>query len=132
MAKLIQAFNKYGPKLDANPTVGIAQVAGYIEGRTGLNKSEIVMCLMELAGAVVFFNNQGTPVKLTDLGTFRTSIDREGKLAIKYLADKALKNGLNAPGAFTGTILNQTNIGLDNQGYKDLWDAENPDDPLDI
>jgi hypothetical protein len=51
---------------------------------------------------------------------------------VRFRADGELKRQLNAPGAFTGEIVNRVNIGLDDAEYKALWDAEHPDDPLDV
>jgi hypothetical protein len=31
-----------------------------------------------------------------------------------------------------GRIVNRKHIGLDNAGYKALWDADHPEDPLEI
>jgi hypothetical protein len=56
---------------------------------------------------------------------------REGTFKINFRADVDLKR-INAPGAYTGTVLNKNRIGLDNAGYKELWDADPADDPLEI
>lgn len=132
MARIVQAVRAYGPQLKLNPTAQLDQVADWISMRTGLNKSEIMMSLQELSEATLYFNNQGTPVKLPGVGTFTPSIDRHGTLKINLRADAALKNGINAPGAYKGTVQNKGHIGLDDAGYKELWDAEHADDPLEI
>ncbi len=132
MAKIIQAFNTYGPKIDRNSTVQLDQVADWMAMRTGLNKSEVLMVLQELSDAILYFNKQGTPVKFPGVGTFSPSINRDGKYKIHLRTDMALKKGINAPGTFTGSVKNKDAIGLDNAGYKELWDADHPDDPLEI
>ncbi|MCR4407232.1 MAG: hypothetical protein NUW24_09970 [Anaerolineae bacterium] len=132
MARIVQAVNVYGPKLVLNPTAQLDQIADWMAMRTGLNKSEVMMVLQELSDAILYFNNQGTPVKFPGIGTFTPSIDRHGKFNINFRADAALKNGINAPGAYTGQVHHKDRIGLDNAGYKELWDAEHPDDPLEI
>ncbi len=132
MARIVQAVNVYGPKLQLNPTAQLAQVADWMAMRTGLNKSEVMMVLQELSESTLYFNNQGTPVKLPGVGTFTPSIKREGKLKINFRADTALRNGINAPGAYSGQVRNKNRISLDNAGYKELWDADHPDDPLDV
>jgi len=100
--------------------------------RTGLNKSEVMMVLQETNDAVLYFNSQGTPIKLPGVGTFTPSVDREGTFKINFRADMDLKKRINAGGAYTGTVLNKNRIGLDNAGYKELWDADHADDPLEI
>lgn len=51
------------------------------------------------------------------------SIDRGGKFKINLRADVALKNGINAPGAYSGQVYNRDRVGLDNAGYKDPLDV---------
>jgi hypothetical protein len=90
------------------------------------------MVLQELSEAILYYNKQGTPVKISGVGIFRPSINRDGKFNIHLRADTALKKGINAPDAYSGTVLNKDHIGLDDAGYKALWDEDHPDDPLEI
>jgi hypothetical protein len=39
---------------------------------------------------------------------------------------------INKPGRYSGRLINEQNIGLDDAGYKVLWDADHPDDPLEL
>ena len=57
-------------------------------------------------------------------GGFGSSINREGKFKINLRADAGLKKSINAPDAYTGHMANKSRIGLDNAGYKELWDAD--------
>ena len=132
MADILHAVQHYGPKLELNPTVRSDQLSSWLAMRTGLNKSEFQMMLQELNEAILFFNSQGMPLKLPGIGTFTPSIDRTGKLKVNLRVDTELKNGLNVPDAYAGRILNKKRIGLPDAGYKALWDAEHPDDPLEI
>jgi nucleoid DNA-binding protein len=132
MARIVEAVRDYGPKVDLNPTAQLEQIADWMAMRTGLNKSEVMMVLQETNEAVLYFNSQGTPVKLPGVGTFTPSVDRGGTFKINFRADMDLKKRINAGGAYTGTVLNKNRIGLDNAGYKALWDADHADDPLEI
>jgi len=132
MAKLIQAVRLYGPKVKRNNTVQLDQLAGWVAMRTSLNKSEVAMTLAELNEAILYFNCQGTPVKLPGLGIFAPSVDRNGHFRIHVRTDQALVNGINNPQVFTGTIDNRSGIGLTNEELKTLWDADHPDDPLEL
>lgn len=132
MARIVQAVSAYGPKLELNTTAQLEQVANWMAMRTGLNKSEVMMVLQEMNEAILYFNNQGTSVKLPGVGTFGPSISREGKFRINFRTDTGLKKSINAPGAYTGRMANKSRIGLDNAAYKELWDADHPDDPLDV
>jgi hypothetical protein len=132
MAYLIQTVQAYGPKLALNQTTQLDEVANWMAMRTGVQKSEALMLLQELNEAIIYFNRQGTPLKLPGIGIFSPSVDREGTIKINLRADSNLKKRVNAPDAYVGKILNKSNIGLDNLTYKDLWNTEHPDDPLEL
>jgi nucleoid DNA-binding protein len=132
MATLIEAVRQYGPKVKRNNTVQLEQLANWVAMRTSLNKSEVAMTLAELNEAILFFNCQGTPVKLPGLGTFAPSIDRHGNYRINVRTDQALVKGINSAQAFTGAVDNRGNIGLSNEALKERWDTEHPADPLEL
>jgi len=132
MANLIQAIQKFGPKLRLNNLVAQNDLAEWIAMRTGQTPGEVALMLLELAAAVLYFNRRGTPVKLAGLGIFSPSIGRDGTYRIKVRPDPSLVKGINADSAFNGRVFNRDAIGLDNNGFKALWDAEHPDDPLEI
>jgi len=132
MAKIVQAVNAYGPKLDLHPTVGLERVSEWSAMRTGMNKSEVMMSMQEFGEAILYFAKDGTPVKLPGVGIFTPSIDREGNLSINFRADSALKKGLDTLSRYEGQMTNRQNVGIDNAKYKALWDADHPDDPLEI
>jgi hypothetical protein len=130
MAKLIQALRMLGPQIKHNHTVQQEQITSLLASRTSLNKSEINMMIEELAEAILYFNAQGTPVKLNRIGTFSPTIDRNGAYKIKIRPDRALWKSINRADEFSGEVQHRRNIGLDNSGYKAQWDALHPDDPL--
>lgn len=132
MAYLIQAMQAYGPKLELNQTAQLNEVADWMAMRTGLNKGEAMLMLQELNEAIVYYNRQGTPLKLPGIGTLSPSVDRDGTIKINLRTDNELRNKINAHGAYVGKMLNKSNIGLDNEIFKELWDTDNPDDPLDL
>lgn len=132
MANFLQAIRKFGPKLRLNNIVSQNELAEWIAMRTGQTPGEVALMLLELAAAVLYFNRRGTPVKLAGLGIFSPSISRDGKYRIKIRPDAKLVKGINADAAFNGRVLNRDTIGLDNDGFKAMWDAEYPDDPLEL
>lgn len=133
MARLIQAISEYGPKLELDPTAETEGVIEWVMARNRLlSRGTVKVALMEIAEAVLHFNGQGIPVRLEELGIFTPSIDRNGAIKHGYRADVKLKQRSNAEGAYTGRITNGERIGLDNAGYKELWDADHPDDPLEV
>ncbi len=104
MATILQAVNLYGPKLELNQTAQLGQVTKWMSMRTGIQKSEVQMILQEINEAILYFNSQGTPIKLPGVGIFRPTIGRRGTKRIGFRPDSELKDGMNAPGAYTGKI----------------------------
>jgi hypothetical protein len=132
MAKFIEAIRKFGPKLKLNSLLPERDLAEWVGMRTGQTPGEVALMLDELKAAVIYFNRRGTPVKLPGLGLFSPSIGRDGKFRINVRTDTALRKGINAADAFNGRVINRGNIGLDNEGFKAMWDEAHPDDPLEL
>jgi hypothetical protein len=129
MARLVTAVAKYGPKVARKPTAQLPEVSRWIARGTGLTDGQVSLALKELRDAILYFNASGSPVKLDGIGIFGVSVDRNGRRNITFYADQSLRRGAATSDL---TIRNHANIGLDNAGYKALWDADHPDDPLDI
>jgi hypothetical protein len=132
MARIVQAVNQYGPKPEFGPTAQLDELAAWMASRTGLNKSEAMMLFQEMSEMILAFNMRGVPVKIPGVGIFSPGIDRAGTLRVNFRNDPALRKGSNAPGAYKGEIKNAERVGLDDAGYKALWDADHPDDPLEV
>ena len=132
MAKLIEAVRKYGPRLKVSSTAPMRKLARWIATRTSLNESEVLMVLEELREAILYFNGLGVPVKLPGLGIFTPTMSVKGQLRIKLRLDNWLRDSINHRDAFTGGVENRGGIGLTPDDFKALWDADHPDDPLEL
>jgi len=132
MATLFEVIAAHGPKLAYNRTLEIDQIAEWLASRSGVPPAQIEMVLKEMRAAAVYFCRTGTPIRLPGVGRIRASLDRDGAFRVNVVPDPSLVRALNAPGTYTGPILNAGNIGLDNAGYKALWDAQHPEDPLEL
>ncbi len=129
MASRIAALNHYRPMIDYRETVDWREASGYIAMRTGLNRSEIIMVLMELQAAILHYNGRGHGVKLEGLGTYLPNINYQGEFDVAHRLDRELKRALNA-GNFSGRILNKKHIGKSSDEIVALWNSEHPDDPV--
>ena len=132
MARIVQAVRRYGPKLRRYRTAQLEDVVDWMAARTGLNRGEVLLMLAELHDAILYFNRQGVAVKLPDIGIFSGGIDREGSLRLNFRVDPVLKKAFGRRGEYDGEILYKSRIGWTDAQYKALWDAEHPDDPLEI
>jgi len=130
MATLFQAIAIHGPRLTYNPTIELDDVARWLSLRTGTPVYPIALTLHELGAALHHFSRTGTPIRIPGIGRLRPTMDRSGTIRLNGAADPAVVRALNAPGAYTAPIVNAANIGLDDAGYKRLWDVGHPDDPL--
>ena len=131
MAKLIQAFSAYGPKIHlmdaANPKRFMELITQRSTLSAGVVKNVQESEVETLAGLL----SEGRPVH-TGVAIFTPTIDAQGKFSISVRVDKRLISALNAPGGFTGKINNSANIGLSSQEIAALWNAENPDNLIDL
>jgi nucleoid DNA-binding protein len=132
MARLVQAVAVYGPRAVLTPTARLDELAEWLAPRSGLNKSDVVRVLLELNEAIIFFNRRGTAVQLSGIGRFGPTVRGDGRIRVTYRPDPQLRNGLNANGGYRGEIRNRSRIGLGPAGYKELWDADHPEDPLEL
>ncbi len=132
MATLFEAIVAFGPRLIQGRTAELEDLVPMLSKRSGLSALDAEMVLRELAGVVTHQLRAGTPVKLPGLGRLRASLSRTGTLRIHLSVDADLLRAMNAPGTYRGEIRNRSRIGLDDAGYKSLWDAAHPEDPMEL
>lgn len=132
MATFIQAVSKYGPRLQRRPKVELKELAIRLSDVTGMRKSEVIAVLLELQSAIEHYVRQGAPVELPNIGTFTPSLRTDGRIVVLYRADIELRKELGSVARHDGQVLNRENIGLEPEDYKALWDAEHPDDLLEL
>ncbi|MCP4602338.1 MAG: hypothetical protein GY847_17785 [Proteobacteria bacterium] len=130
MASKIQAVNAYRPKVKLGRTASLDQLVKYIADRTGVTEGEVSIVLKELRDAIIFYNLQGQGAKIEGLGTYLPKVGLDGTFDVSHRLDRAIKNGLNAPGAFSGEIVKRENIGKTADDLVAIWDEEHPDDPV--
>jgi len=130
MANRIKAINAYRPQVELGQTVQSEELNRYLADRTGLNEGEVSLVTKELRDAVIFFNRAGRGVKLEGLGSYLPNLQLDGTFDLQHRLDIAVKNGLNTPGVFTGSIKNRENIGKSADDLVALWNAAHPDDPV--
>jgi len=132
MATFIEAVTKYGPRLRRQPTIRLERLAARLADTTGLRPSETMMVLLELRAALLHYAQLGTSLELPGLGFFRPIVKADGRIRLLYQPDTSLLGQLDDLRTFRGEIENRENIGLTPAQYKALWDAEHPDNPLDL
>ncbi len=129
MAKLIQAFAAYGPKIDLTEAAEPQRFMELITQRTTLSVGVVKNVQESEVETLIGLLKEGRPIH-TGVAIFRPSIDLEGKISVSVRVDKRIIAALNTPGAFTGNIKNNENVGKSTQEIVNRWNAEHPDDVI--
>ncbi len=130
MASFIQAIVKFGPKIRYGEKVGLDELVERLADTTGQRRGEVMRVLFELEATLLFYNRRGRAVDIPGIGGFRPIIRGDGSMRMRYRPEHRLITQLRIRELFAGQIDNEQNIGLTPEQYKELWDAEFPEDPL--
>ena len=129
MASRIAALNHYRPRIQRSKTITRKTLVHHIADRTGLNEGEILLMLLELRDAIVFFNRIGRGVKLEGLGTYLPNVNYKGEFDVAYYMDVDFKAALNTNPDYR-YVLNRQQIGKSAAEIVAIWNEEHPDDPV--
>jgi hypothetical protein len=127
MARLIQAFSTYCPRIDLLKAAAPRRFMDLITRRTTLSAGVVKNVQESEVETLIDLLTEGRPVH-TGVAIFTPSIDRHGKLSVKVRVDKRIVAALNAPGAFKGKVDNNKNIGMSTAEFIQLWNEEHPQD----
>ena len=127
MAKLIQAFSAYGPKIDLMEAVQPQRFMELITQRTTLSAGVVKNVQESEVETLTGLLKEGRSVH-TGIAIFRPTIDAQGNLSVSVRVDKRIISALNVPGAFTGKVNNSANIGMSTEEMVQLWNEEHPTD----
>jgi hypothetical protein len=129
MAKLIQAFSAFGPRIDLMDAADPQRYMELITRRTTLSAGVVKNVQESEVETLISLLTEGRPVH-TGIAIFTPTIDLEGNLSVSVRVDKRIIAALNVPGSFTGRIHNSANIGITSHEMAALWNEKNPDNPI--
>jgi hypothetical protein len=129
MAKLIQAFSAYGPRIDLIEAADIERFMGLITQRTTLSSGVVKNVQESEVETLIGLLKEGRPVH-TGIAIFTPTIDLEGNIDVSVRVDKRIISALNANGAFSGKLINAENVGKTSQEIAALWNKDHPEDPI--
>lgn len=132
MAKMVQAVQKFGPKVVYGPTAKIDELAGWMARSSGLNPNGSRMALGELSDAMLFYLRRGSSVILPGLGLFRITLARGGKLRLRIVPERSFLVDVRDTRHFVGKKSNPEREKWTDAEYKAAWDELFPDDPLEL
>ena len=129
MARLIQAFAKYCPKIDLMEAADPKRFMRLITKRTTLSEGVVKNVQESEVDTLIDLLQEGRSVH-TGVAIFRPVIDAQGNLSVSVRVDKRITAALNVPGAFTGKVANGANIGKTTGEIVNLWNQEHPGDMI--
>ena len=127
MAKLIEAINKYRPRIAQTKAADEKRYMAEVTDRTTLSSGLIKNVQDSRKTSLTKLLMDGRSVH-TGGAVYRLSISLDGTYTVKVKPDKDITIAANIPGAFQGTIINAENIGKTSGELADMWDEEYPDD----
>jgi hypothetical protein len=131
MAKLIQAFSAYGPRIDLIEAADTERFMGLITQRTTLSAGVVKNVQESEVETLIGLLKEGRPVH-TGVAIFTPSIDLQGKIDISVRVDKRIISALNSNGAFSGKLIHGENVGKTSQELAALWNEEHPTDLIPV
>jgi hypothetical protein len=88
------------------------------------------VCFCQSKTDGIFYNLQGQGAKIEGLGTYLPKVGLDGTFDVSHRLDKAIENGLNVPGAFSGEIENRENAFCYPVSLTGAQDSKTADDPV--
>src|SRR5215217_1842937 len=131
MAKLIQAFSAFGPKINLMDAADSNRFMELITQRTTLSTGVVKNVQESEVETLTGLLKEGRPVH-TGIAIFTPTIDLEGNLSVSVRVDKRILAALNVPGSFMGRINNSANIGMSTGEIAALWNEKNPDNLIEL
>ena len=129
MAKLIQAFATYGPRIDLKKAADSQAYMEKITNRTTLSSGVVKNVQESEVETLIELLSDARPVH-SGVAIFTPIIDAQGNVKVSVRVDKRILRVLNASKAFSGMIKNRANIGLTREQYIAMWNREHPEDPI--
>lgn len=127
MAKLIQAYASYGPRVDLLKAADPDEFMEMITEGSTLSEGVVKNVQESEVKTLIKMLKRGQPVH-TGVAIFTPTVDSQGKLSVNVRVDKRILAKLNLPGAFKGEFTNPENIGKTTEEIVQMWNEAHPDD----
>ena len=132
MATFIEAYTQYGPRIAGGNPAQSRDLTRRLADTTGQHRGEIMRVLYSLQDSLLHFNREGRSVELPGLGSIQPVLKGDGRIRVRFRPDSEYLRALDNLKLFEGEILNAENIGFSPEAFKELWDAEHPDNPMEL
>ena len=132
MASYMQAVGRYGPRVVQGPHAMEDELVAWMATDASANPHVVRMVLGQLGRVLRFYLRRGSPVVLPGVGRFRLTMGKDQELRLNFSLDKDLRKDLRDRRAFVGRTEFTERTRWTPDQYKARWDAEFPDDPLEL
>jgi hypothetical protein len=129
MARFIQAFATYGPRINLMKAADSQDFMELITRRTTLSSGVVRNVQESEVETLIDLLTEARPVH-SGVAIFTPTMDAQGYVKVSVRVDKRILSALNAPDIFNGRINNSANIGLTREQYVALWNKDHPEDPI--
>ncbi|GJQ37448.1 MAG: hypothetical protein JETCAE01_34580 [Anaerolineaceae bacterium] len=130
MAKKIQAWAAYGPKIELGNPMKKEELIENIIAATNQSRGSVLAVLSELDVQIEAGLKAGRIVQLPNGTHFEPIGKKDGSVDIGVRVNPDLDKKVNA--AFRGTWVNSGNIGKTEAEIVALWNEEHPDDQIPV
>jgi hypothetical protein len=130
MAKAIQAWTEFGPRLEPTDPMTGDELIENIIAATNQSRGSVLAVLSELDVQIETGLKAGRIVQLPNGTHYRPIGKKEGVIDINVRVNPALDKQVNA--GFRGKWRNGVNIGKGEDEIVALWNEAHPDDPIEL
>lgn len=128
MAKKIEAWTEFGPRLEATRPVGSEEVIESLVQATNQSRGSVLAVLAELDALLESHLRAGRIVHLPNRTHYLPKGTRDGRINVNVRVNPDLEKSVNT--RFRGVWINAENIGKTEAEIIDLWNEKHPDDPI--
>ena len=128
MSRKIQVWSKYGPRIALGSPMTQDEIIENVITVTNQSKGSVLAVLSELDVQIEQGLRSGRIVRLPNGMRFEPIGKKDGSIDINVWVSSDLNNNVNH--GFRGKWINAENIGKTEAQMIDLWNRENPEDPV--
>jgi len=128
MAKKIEAWTKFGPRLEPTDPMTGEELIDNIIAATNQSRGSVLAVLAELDTQIETGLKAGRIVQLPNGTHFKPTGKRDGKIVVDVRVNPEVVRQVNA--GFRGKWRNVQNIGKPEADIIAQWDQAHPDDPI--
>lgn len=130
MAKKIQAWATYGPRIQLGDPMTSDEIIENIVGNTNQSKGSVLAVLAELDVQLESGLKAGRIVQLPNGTHFEPVGKRDGSVDIKVRVNRDVNKNVN--NSFRGKWANAANKGASEADIFEQWNADHPEDPVEM